>query len=93
MMPENSENHEFIGDYKFYSIGNNESRHDSYVDEYVVVPSSHPFITSKPKIKIYFGFFLNYIGDNTYHYQRYYSHSQKSKRQTILEIFTNSSSN
>lgn len=97
MIPENSESNESIGDYQFYSIGNNRTRHDSSIDEYIIIPEDHSLIKIPQMLKIYVGFnppkqgirrpcnniYASYLGNNTYHWKRYYLDSQECHRKSI----------
>jgi hypothetical protein len=73
-----------MSEYKFYSRGDYDSRFDSYIDEYVVLPSGHRLIKN-PETIILSGITAYFIGNNTYHWWRYYSHSCDILRQRIYQ--------
>lgn len=79
-------NHECIGEYKFYSIGTNATRFDSYIDEYIIIPPQHPLVGTKLRFSVP-GSTVTHFKDNIYHWQRYYSHSPHHKRICALKYF------
>lgn len=71
-----------MSEFKFYSAGENDF--DAHVDEYVIVPQEK----MKENVDLFLsGRRLKYIGNNTFHWQRYYSHSLRNHKVKILHYF------